>query len=124
MNQLYFTLRRGSTEIFTSHAILRITSNDIQIKKEDFEGMKVQRRRLTPFYQLEVMLGIESDEIKSAADLGIADSLVLTMQSSGYQPEMAARLYPYWEAALKDGGTDRVVVTGVRAIPKDYRRLI
>jgi hypothetical protein len=69
------------------------------------------------------MLGVESEEIKRASDLDIGDFLLLTMRASGYQPELLARMRPNWEAAIKEGGTNLVTVTGVKTIPKDYRRL-
>jgi hypothetical protein len=69
------------------------------------------------------LLGVESDEINNAADLTVGDYLLLTMQSSGYQPVFQARLHPHWEAALMETGTDQITVGGALANPKDYRRL-
>jgi hypothetical protein len=60
MKELDITLHRLAlvdglprAEIFTFLAILRISSNGIQIDKKDFEGMMIQEKRLTPFYLIE-----------------------------------------------------------------------
>jgi len=83
----------------------------------------IQEGRVTPFYKLEAMLGIEDERIEKASDLSLGDYLRVSMQSSGYQPVLSGKLHPYWEAALKDGGTSQITVIGVESIPQDYSRL-
>ncbi len=110
-------------EIFTFLAILRITSNGIQINKRDFEGMMIQERRLTSFYLVEAMIAIENDEeIERSKDLDVVHFLRVSMKAGGYQPEFAAHLHPHWPEALEEGGTDQVFVTKAPVINKDYRR--
>jgi hypothetical protein len=123
MKQIKLTLHRGGKEIFTLWALLRISSNGVQIGKESFEGMMIQDHRLTPLYELEFMLGIEDDRIKKASDFTYNDFLRVSMQAGGHQPVLSANLHPYWDAALRPEGTDQVTITGAPTIERDIRRL-
>jgi hypothetical protein len=114
---------RSAGEIFTLFGILRLSSNGVQINKNDLEGMMVQGRRVTPFYLIEAMLAIEDDEIQTAIDLDAVTYLKVTLRSSGYQPEFTAKLIPNWKGALESEGTSLVIVSGAPSIRKDYRRI-
>lgn len=114
---------RPAADISTLLGIIRISSNDAPIKTSDFEGMTVQAP-LTPFYMINAVIAIEGDEhIKSAEDLDDDDFLLVSMQSSGYQPEFTARLHPDWKAALTGRGTSQIIVKGASFIPEDSRRI-
>lgn len=115
--------QRPFSDIFTYFALLGVSYNGVVIDKEAFEGMRVAERQLTQPYKVELMLGIEDEQVKRAADWDTLDTIVLKMETSGYQAPFSAYLHPYWEAALRQDGTDQISITQATSIPKDYRRL-
>lgn len=115
--------RRPASDIFTWFALLRVTSHGLLISNKDFEGMAIAGRQLSPAYLVELMLAVQDDQIKTAADLDTLDYIILTMESSGYQEPVKAYLHPYWKAALEPKGTDQITVTHAPSVPKDYRRI-
>jgi hypothetical protein len=115
---------RPGAKIFTFWSIYQIRSNGVPIKKDQFEGMMIQGRRLTPWYMIDVMIGIEDpDQIRNAEDLDVTDFIEVTMESSGYQKPLKAKLHPHWKAAVTNEGTDQIIVTGVPSIAKDFQRV-
>ena len=115
---------KSSADIFTLFAILRVTSNGVQLNNDVFEGMTIAGHQLSSYYLIETMIAIEDEEnIKTAEDLDVTDYLRITMQSSGTQPELTAKLHPYWEAARRVGGTRQIHVIGAPSIREDFRRL-
>lgn len=109
-------------EIYTTITLM-YTSNGKQIKEEDFEGMMIQDRRLTPFYSVEAVMVIDDEEVKSASDLDGLCFLRLTMEAGGYQPLFSADLFLSWKDALKETGTDLTMTFNAPAIRPDNRRL-
>jgi hypothetical protein len=114
---------RESEDVFTLFAVLRLSSNGAQINKDALEGLTIAGRQVSPFYLVEAMIAIEDEQIETAKDLSAGDYLLVTMQSSGHQPEFTAKLHPHWEGTLEQGGTRIVHVIGAPSIPKDYRRI-
>src|SRR5438309_7759447 len=106
MKEVNFTLHRGGVEIFTLWAILRITSNGVQVRKEDFEGMMIQDHRLTPWYELEIMLGL----LRQPLILPITTCSEFRCNLAGISQYYQLILHPYWEAALRPEGTDQITV--------------
>jgi hypothetical protein len=105
-------------------AIVSILCGGASIALRDFEGMMIQERRLTPFYSLRIMIGVEDDQIQQAKDLDILDTIHLAMHGSGDQLPLVASLHPHWELAReRENGTQLMSITGVPTIEMDYRRL-
>jgi hypothetical protein len=47
----------------------RYSMNGTEIKRDDFEGMMIQGRRLTPFYLVEATMPVDDADVKSSSDL-------------------------------------------------------
>jgi hypothetical protein len=115
-------LYRGAERIFTWLSIARYSCDGIPIRKEEIEGMTVQGSRVTPWYSILMALTVAEKLIAQASDIDVNDYLKLTMHVGGYQMPFQARLHPHWTAALEEGGTSQIVVTGAKSMEKDFRR--
>jgi hypothetical protein len=109
---------RKASEIYTRFAVLRFSSNGTSLNKSELENMLVQERRVTPFYMIETMLAIEDEHIKDASDLDAVTYLMVTLRSSGSQPEFSAKLFLSWESALTSEGTSVLSVQGAPYISR------
>ncbi|SRR6266404_1406305 len=109
-------------EFFTTISF-RYSMDGTEIKRDDFEGMMVQDRRLTPFYLVDAFMLIDDENIKSANDLTGIHFLRLTMDAGEYQSPFRADLFLGWKHALETGGTALTITMNAPAIRMDYRRI-
>ena len=123
MKEIRATLRRGPEDLFMWFAVLQITSNTIPITKEAFEPMRIDGHQLTPFYSVLFMLATPDDQ--EIVDLDANYYLQVRMETGGHhQSPVIANLHPYWDAALKEGGTGQIAITGnAKTIERDYTRI-
>jgi hypothetical protein len=100
------------------------SSSGTRIKDDDFEGMMIQGRTLTPFYLVEAILVIDDDEVKKADDLEAGlHFLRVTMDAGGYQPPFFGDLFLSWKHALEERGTSLTITFNAPAIREDHRRI-
>jgi hypothetical protein len=123
MKSLDMTLHnlQGGEEISTWISA-KYSSNGVYIEREQFEGMMIQGRRLTPFYAFEVIMTIDDEKIKTASDLNGTHYLRITMDSSHQKP-FAGLLFLSWEDAFKDDGAPLTITFGAPVISRVSHRL-
>lgn len=113
---------KPTKDIYTAISF-RYSMNGTEIKRDEFEGMMIQGRRLTPFYLVEATMPIDDEAVKSSNDLTSLHFLRLTMDAGGYQATFSGDLFLSWKHALGDKGTDLTVTFNAPAIITDYRRV-
>lgn len=123
MKALDMTLHdfQAGKEIYTL-ITAKYSSNGVDIKREQFEGMLIQGGRVTPFYLFEVIMMIHDDAIKAASDLKGVHHLRITMEASN-QPPFKGELFLSWENAQELGGTPLTITFGAPAIDRVSHRL-
>jgi len=117
--------RRGQAEeIFMWFALLQIVSNGVTIAREAFEPMRIAEHQLTDFYSVLFMVATPGDSDEQIT-LDANYYLKLTMTTTGYQSPVTAMLNPYWDGALKEGGSDQIIISrnGGKEIKEDYTRI-
>jgi hypothetical protein len=96
-----------------------------EIKGDEFEGMMIQGRRLTPWYLIDSLMLVTDDEkIKKADDLSSGlYFLRLSMDAGEYQAGFKADLFLSWDAAAKPDGTTLTMTLNAPSVRRDYRRI-
>ena len=116
---------KPARDVSTRFAILQATSNGSPVDAKYFrDGMQISGRQVTDFYVVKMLLAIEDDEdIRGVAGLQALDYLKVTMRAGGHQPDLVAKLVPYWTGAASPEGTTQILIFGVETLERDYRRL-
>jgi len=114
--------RRGDADaVWTWFTLLSVTNNGNQIDVYDFEPMRVDGHQLTDFYLVRFMLSTPDDE---TIELDANYFLRFSMEASDFQSVATADLNPYWDEALREGGTNQIsIITDAKLIPEDYNRI-